>query len=304
VIELSHVSKTYAPRFGRSARALDDVSLRVGAGEVVGLSGPADAGKSTLLSLVAGHEPPTSGSVRIDGIEPRQFVEREGVAYLPNPLALPGRWRVADALTRLALLSGVRAEYTRQRVDAVMRELGLYDDRRSRLKALSHDAYVRLGLAQAILADRRVIILDEPLDGMSAESLGRLHELIVRLRAFDRAILIASRDTAELQRITDRVALIDRGRVRRPGVARPVTPIDVEAVFHLVLHHGGEHVLAVFPTAISLGRSTYAVRVSGFAPLNRGLRELLERGALLASVTPAHAPADAGALVPMTEVLS
>ena len=155
---------------------------------------------------------------------------------------------------------------------------------------------MRLGLAQAIIADRRVIVLDEPLEGMGAQSLERLRDLIVRLRAFDRAVLIASRDTAELQRMTDRVTLIDRGRTRRAGAARAATPTDTETVFHITLHHGGEHVLAVFPTAISLGRSTYAVRVSGFAALNRGLRELLDRGALLACVTPAHAAVDSSAL--------
>lgn len=304
MIELSHVSKTHAPRSGASGRALDDVSFRVAAGEVVGISGPAGAGKTTLVSLVVGQTRPTSGSVLVDGIEPRRFVEREGIAYLPQPFAVPGRWRVTDALTRLALLSGVRATYTRQRVEAVMRELGLYDDRRVRVKALTGDARVRLGLAQAILADRRVIVLDEPLEGMRAESLDRLRETIVRLRAFDRAILIASRDTAELQRITDRVTILDRGRTRRLGSARPVTPVDVEAVYHLVFAQGGEHVLAVFPTAISLGRSTYAVRVSGFTTLNRGLREPLERGALLASVTPAHAGVDATGLGLVSEAVT
>ena len=296
VIELSHVSKTFAPRSGSPERALDDVSFRVAAGEVAGISGPAGAGKSTLLAIVAGHLRPSSGSVRIDGIEPRRFVEREGIAYLPQPLALPGGWRVSDALTRLAVLSGVRPTYTKHRVDAVMRELGLYDERRLRVRSLRGDARVRLGLAQAIVADRRVIVFDEPLDGMSTESLDRLRELVVRLRAFDRAILIASRDTAELQRITDRVTPIDRGRTRRPGGVRRTTPADVEGVFHITLHHGGEHVLAVFPSAISLGRSTYAVRVTGFAALNRGLRDLLDRGALLAAVTSAHEAVDASAL--------
>ncbi len=297
MIELSHVSKTFASRSAGSARALDDVSFRVAAGEVAGISGPEGAGKSTLLAIVAGQLRPSSGSVRIDGIDPRRFVEREGIAYLPQPLSLPGGWRVSDALTRLAVLSGVRPTYTKHRVAACMRELGLYDDRRARVRSLKGDARLRLGLAQAIVADHRVIVLDEPLEGMSAESLERLRDLVVRLRAFDRAILIASRDTAELQRIADRVTLIDRGRTRRIGAPRPATPADTEAVFHITLHHGGEHVLAVFPTAISLGRSTYAVRVSGFAALNRGLRELLDRGALLASVMPAHAAVDASALV-------
>jgi len=302
VIELSHVTQTFAPRFGRPARALDDVSFRVAAGEVAGLSGPAGAGKSALLSLVVGQTRPTSGSVLIDGMDARRFVEREGIGYLPQPLTMPWRWRVTDALTRLAMLSGVRAAYTKQRVESVMRELGLYDERRARVRSLTRDATVRLGLAQAVLADRRVIVLDEPLDGMSADSLDRLRELIVRLRAFDRAILIASRDTAELQRIADRVTLIDRGRTRRVGGMRPATPVDVETVFHLVLHQGSEHVLAVFPSAISLGRSTYAVRVSGLGSLNRGLRELLDRGVLLAAVTPAHSSVDAGVLAVMNEV--
>jgi len=288
VIELSHVSKTYAPTFGRSARALDDVSVRVAAGEVAGVSGPAGAGKSTLLSLVLGHERPTSGSVRIDGIEARRFVEREGMAYLPQRIALPRRWRVIDALTRLAMLSGVRPSETRTRVNDTLRDLALTDERRARLRSLTDDARIRFGLAQAMLADRRVIVLDEPLDGLGTESLELLRQLIAKWRAFDRAILIASRDTAELQRLSDRVTFIDRGRIRRIGAQRPTTPANVDTVFHLAIHHGAEHVVAVFPTAVSLGRGTFSVRVS-VAALNRGLRDLLDRGVLLTSIAPVNA---------------
>ena len=288
MIELSHVSKTYAPTFGRSAQALDDVSIRVAAGEVAGISGPAGAGKSTLLALVLGYERPTSGSVRIDGIEARRFVEREGMAYLPQRITLPGRWRVIDALTRLAMLAGVRASETRARVTDALRDFALTDDRRTRIKSLPHDARTRFGLAQALLADRRVIVLDEPLDGLGTESLELLRGLIGRLRAFDRGILIASRDTAELQRLTDRVTFLDRGRVRRVGAPRPATPANVDTVFHLAVHHGAEHVVAVFPTAVSLGRGMYSVRVS-VVTLNRGLRELLDRGVLLTSMTPVNA---------------
>jgi ABC-2 type transport system ATP-binding protein len=288
VIELSHVSKTYAPTFGRPVRAIDDLSLRVGAGEIVGISGPAGAGKSTLLALILGHERPTSGTVRVDGVEPRRFVEREGIAYLPHPCALPWGWRVTDALARLAVLSGVRATHVRSRVDTVLKDLGLEEVRRRRVRTLKLDARVRFGVAQALLADRRVIVLDEPLEGLSDDSLERLRNLVVTLRAFDRAILIASRDAAELQRLVDRVTLIDRGRVHRVGAPRPVTPLDVEVVFHLLVAQGSEHVLAVFPMAISLGKGAFAIRVGGLAPLNRGLKDLLERGALIASVAPAH----------------
>ncbi|HEX6049468.1 MAG TPA: ABC transporter ATP-binding protein [Gemmatimonadaceae bacterium] len=303
MIELSHVTKTYAPRLGPSARAVDDVSLRVGAGEIAGLSGPAGAGKSTLISMILGFERPSSGTVRIDGIEPRRFVEREGVAFVPQRVGVPGRWRVADALRRLAILSGVPVPDVPRQVDAAIEELGLEELRRIRLRALSRDARTRVGIAQAILTERRVVILDEPLDGVEPLTLDRLQDLIVRLRAANRAILIASRDTVELQRIVDRVTLIDRGRVRRAGASRPATPADVEAVYHISVHRGGEQVIAVFPSAISLGRGTYAVRVMGLGPLNLGLRELLERGVLLASVAPAHVPVEAQAFS-MGEVAS
>jgi len=302
VIELSHVTKTYAPRLGAAARAIDDVSLRVAVGEVSGIAGPAGAGKTTLIAMILGFVRPTTGSVRLDGMEPRRFVEREGVAYLPDPMAMPPRWRVTDALTRFATLSGVPPAAMRGRVDAVIDELGLGDQRHTRVRALSRDARKRLGIAQAIIAERRVVVLDEPLDGLDADSTARFHDLVVKLRAPDRAILIASRDAAELQRITDRVTVIDRGRVRRAGAARATTPADVETVYHLVVHQGAEHVLDVFPSAISLGRATFAVRVPGLAALNRGLRELIERGALLASVAPAHATAAPHYFTAMTEV--
>jgi ABC-type sugar transport system ATPase subunit len=147
-------------------------------------------------------------------------------------------------------------------------------------------------------------VLDEPLKGLSDDSLERLRNLVVTLRAFDRAILIASRDTAELHRISDRVTLIDRGRVRRIGTPRPATPVDVGAVFHIVIHQGTEHVLTTFPTAIALGKGVFAVRVSGLTALNLGLRELLERGVLIASVSPAHAATEPNAFSSMVEATS
>lgn len=304
MIELSHVTKTFAPRSGPSARALDDVSFRVAAGEAVGLAGPGGAGKSTLIALVLGFVRPTTGSVRIDGIEPRRFVEREGVAYLPQRVALPSLWRVTDALTRLAMLSGVHPSRTRERVDAALDEVGLAAERATRVCRLTADARQRLGIAQALLSGGRVVVLDDPMNGLEPESAARLRDLLDRLRAPDRAILIASRDAAALERITDRVTVIDRGRVRRTGASRTVTPADVEALFHLVLQQGAEHVLAVFPSAISIGRSTFAVRVTGLGQLNRGLRELLERGALLASVVPAHAPGEAHVFAATHEVMT
>jgi ABC-type multidrug transport system ATPase subunit len=240
----------------------------------------------------------------VDGVEPRRFVEREGIGYLPQPCSLPGGWRVTDALTRLAVLSGVHAQSVHARVDAVLADLGLEDSRRRRLRKLSPDARARFGVAQAILADRRVIVLDEPLDGMSDDSLERLRNLVITLRAFDRAILIASRDTAALHRITDRVTLIDRGRVRRAGAPRPVNARGCRSSLSPRCPSGRR----ARPRHVSDGhrarKGGLRVRVSGLTVLNHGLRELLERGVLIASVAPAHVGAEPNAYSPMAQVTS
>jgi ABC-type multidrug transport system ATPase subunit len=302
VIELSHVSKTYAPRLGAAARAVDDVSLRVLAGEVAGIAGPAGAGKSTIIAMVLGLTRPTTGTVLLDGVDPRRFVEREGIGYLPDRLALPSRWRVGEALQRLAILSGVPAAAMRERVDAVVGELELGPSRNARLRSLSADLRKRLGIAQALVAGRRVVVLDEPFEGLSDDSRARFPDLVERLRAPDRAILIASRDLDDVRRVADNVTVIDRGRVRRVSPPR-ATPADDGTLFHLVVYQGAERVREVFPSAVSLGRSAFAVRTSGLAELNRGLRDLLDAGALLASVAPARLGAERHASPVTTEVV-
>ena len=88
-------------------QAVDGVSLEVGAGEVLGIAGPNGAGKSTILAMLLGLVRPTAGTLRIDGMTPRAYVERYGVSYLPELIALPTYWTAQHALRRLAVLAGI-----------------------------------------------------------------------------------------------------------------------------------------------------------------------------------------------------
>ena len=107
MIALRGVSKTYRSLLGKQVRAVEDVTLDVSAGEVLGIAGPNGAGKSTIISLLLGFLRPTSGTVEIDGMAPRAFVEKFGVAYVPELMALPTHWTAEGALRRLAVLAGV-----------------------------------------------------------------------------------------------------------------------------------------------------------------------------------------------------
>ena len=167
MIELQGLSKTYRSLFGtRVVPALDDLTLTLARGEVVGVAGPNGAGKSTLISLLLGYLRPTQGQVQVDRMPPRRWVERHGVGYQAELVAIPGRWSVEGALQRYTVLSGVPRAQLNQRVDALLSDFGLAEQRRKRVRELSKGNLQRLGLAQALAGDSDLVVLDEPTHGL------------------------------------------------------------------------------------------------------------------------------------------
>ena len=224
MIELSHVSKSFGSSGRRPTRAVDDASLRVAPGEVVCITGAAGAGKSTLIALLTGFMPPSSGSVLLDGQRPRAFIEREGIAYAPQAIMLHRRWRVDDALRRLATLAGVPASRVRERVDAVVEQFGLGARRRARVGSLTACELRRLALAQAIVAPHRIALFDEPTNDVEPAWRERFANVVAQLRAPDRAILLTARDAAAIGRVADRVVVMEHGRLRGEVDARVRAP--------------------------------------------------------------------------------
>ena len=290
MIEFRNVGKTYRSLFrpGRVVRAVDGITLAIGAGEVVGIAGPNGAGKSTLISLLLGFLRPSDGDVRIAGQRPREYTEAHGVGYLSELMAVPARWTAEGALKRYAILAGVPEAEIGPRVDEGIDRLGLGEHRVKKVKALSKGNLQRLGLAQALLQkEAEVIVLDEPTHGLDPLWTHRFRDIVRELRSPRRAILIASHNLDELQQLCDRVAIIDRGQLQRVVETRG-TAQAAASTFLLSLISGMEIVPQVFSGAVRQGNGDFVVAVSDHAMLNRGLADLLSRGAMLASVTPTH----------------
>jgi len=288
VIEFSRVGKTYGSRFRRGVRAVDDFTLHVRRGEVLGIAGPNGAGKSTLINLILGYLRPTDGGVRVDGLEPRTYVERNGIGYLSELLAVPPRWRLDEALNRYAILDGVPSSEMRARVNEVIEQFGLEEHRSKKVKALSKGTLQRLGLAQALLRPRAVLILDEPTHGLDPVWTQRFRDVVAGLRSPDRAILLASHNLDELERIADRVAIIDRGVLQRVVDTRNLSSADGAAVYHISVAGDSSAVVASFPDARDIGGGTFTVHVADLAALNAGLARSIGGGALVTAVVPAH----------------
>jgi ABC-type multidrug transport system ATPase subunit len=224
VIELRDVTRIYRSPLGRPIRAVEGFSLTVARGEVVGLAGPNGAGKSTLINIILGYLSPTSGSATIDGRAPREYIESKGVGYLSELVAIPSAWTVRSALTRYAVLAGLADREIPPRVKQLIALLGLQEHERKKVRQLSKGTLQRLGLAQALLGDSDVLVLDEPAHGLDPTWTLRFRDLMGELRRPGRAVFVVSHDLDELERTADRVAIMHRGRLARLVGIDPSVP--------------------------------------------------------------------------------
>jgi ABC-2 type transport system ATP-binding protein len=208
LLEVSHVSKY----FGRRA-ALSGVSLSVGAGEVVGLVGPNGAGKSTAFRIVCGLLRPDAGTVTLAGHDvrrhPRAFQSRIGVL-----IEAPGYYPGLSASSHLAYLARVRGCFSRELVSRTLEEVGLAADSRKPVGKFSLGMKQRLGIAMAILHSPRLLVLDEPMNGLDPVGMASLRGFLRRLGPERGAsVLVSSHLLHEVEQICDRVLFIRDGRL-------------------------------------------------------------------------------------------
>jgi ABC-2 type transport system ATP-binding protein len=286
VIEFRNVGKTYRSLLGNSVKAVEEFSLQVAEGEILGIAGPNGAGKTTLIAMMLGYLRPTTGSIEINGLPARTYVERNGVGYLSELIAIPPKWRADTALVRYATLAGIPESLIPVHVDAVIEKLGLGEHRDKKVKALSKGNLQRVGLAQALLRDEQLLVLDEPTHGLDPVWTQRFRDIVEELRRPDRTILIASHNLDELQRLADRVAIIDHGRLQRVVSTSYDETQQTTTRFRLTLASGHERIRESFPHAEAAGKGEYDVTVRSIQELNTALADLMSRGALVASVVP------------------
>jgi ABC-type multidrug transport system ATPase subunit len=272
---------------GRSVRAVDGFSLEIPRGEVFGIAGPNGAGKSTLIGVLLGFLHPSDGSVRVNGMPPRSYIEKHGIGYLSELVTINKRWRADAALTRYAILADIPRERISGSVDKAISTLGLGEHRRKSVKALSKGNLQRVGLAQALLRDEELLILDEPTHGLDPVWTQRFRDIVGALRHPDRTMIIASHNLDELQRLTDRVAIIDHGKLQRVVGTSSLDQQSAGALTYRVsLASGAEHFTRAFPGAAVVGRGEYEVTVPDLPTLNGRLAELMAAGAVVAAVVP------------------
>jgi ABC-2 type transport system ATP-binding protein len=286
VIEFRNVGKIYRSLLGNSVKAVEEFSLQVVEGEILGIAGPNGAGKTTLIAMLLGYLRPTTGAVEINGLPSRAYVEKNGIGYLSELISINAKWRADTALVRYATLAGIPDSQIQTRVNEVIDQLGLDEHRDKKVKALSKGNLQRLGLAQALLRDEQILVLDEPTHGLDPVWTQRFRGIVSELRRPARTIIIASHNLDELQRLADRVAIIDHGRLQRVVSTGYEAHAPAATTYRLTLAAGYDRIRDSFPLAEDAGRGEYDVTVSSIQELNSALADLIGRGALIASVIP------------------
>jgi ABC-2 type transport system ATP-binding protein len=286
VIEFRNVGNIYRSLLGNSVKAVEEFSLQVGEGEILGIAGPNGAGKTTLIAMMLGYLRPTTGSVEIAGMPARAYIERHGIGYLSELISINPKWKAETALVRYATLAGIPESQISAHVNSVIEKLGLTEHRDKKVKALSKGNLQRLGLAQALLRDEQILVLDEPTHGLDPVWTQRFRGIVEELRRPERTILIASHNLDELQRLADRVAIIDHGRLQRVVATGYDQTRQTATRFRLTLASGHERIRESFPHAEEAGKGEYDVTVRNIQELNTALADLMSRGALIASVVP------------------
>lgn len=288
MIEFNSATKIYKSLLGRSVTAVEEFSLRVEEGEVLGIAGPNGAGKSTLISLLLGYLMPTSGSVTIAGLAPRKYVETNGIGYLSELMSINPTWVAESALVRFATLAGVPPAEVKPRVNSVIEQLGIEEHRQKKVKALSKGNLQRLGLAQTLLRDERIMILDEPTHGLDPVWTQRFRGIVEGLRKPGRTVIIASHNLDELQRLADRVAIIDRGRLQRLVRTGYDQATETAGSYRIAVVEGSERMKELVPSAVDAGGGEFEIPIANVAELNSLIARLIAGGVLVASVVPAR----------------
>lgn len=214
VLEIEHLTKRYG-----NFTALDDLTLRLLPGQILGLIGPNGAGKTTAIKILVGLARPTSGTARIadaDCVAESRRI-KQLVGYMPDRFGSYDNMRVHEYLDFFGAAFGIPRSKRRGRIDEVLETTGVAYMRDLFVESLSHGMQQRVGIARTLLHDPRVLILDEPANGLDPQARVEMRDLLIRLAKMGKTLLVTSHILPELSRICDRVAILTHGKLRAFG---------------------------------------------------------------------------------------
>jgi ABC-2 type transport system ATP-binding protein len=264
VIETRSLTKVYRDFWGRpKVRAVKALDMQVRRGEIFGLLGPNGSGKSTTIKLLLGLLFPTSGQALVFGKNSTDVSKNERIGYLPEESYLYKFLNAEETLDFYGRLFNMSAALRRSRTRQLINLIDLDWAKRRQLKEYSKGMTRRIGLAQALINDPELIVLDEPTTGLDPIGTREMKDLIIKLRDQGKTVLMCSHLLADVQDVCDRIAILHQGELKELGrvddlltvqdvtqiQARGLTPEAEEEIREVIERHNGELVTMENPTS-------------------------------------------------------
>ncbi|HVK37616.1 MAG TPA: ABC transporter ATP-binding protein [Candidatus Kapabacteria bacterium] len=287
-IQIHGLEKIYrGSRREPSVHALKPIELEIAPGEVFGLLGPNGAGKTTLIKMLLGIVHPTSGSASILERPIGTPSSKERVGYLPENHRYPAYLSGGGVLRYFGKLSGIDNTELKQRMSSLLELVQMTRWRTTRMKKYSKGMMQRIGLAQALLNDPRVIFLDEPTDGVDPVGRKEIRDIIAHLRDEGRTVFLNSHLLSEVEMVCDRVAILNRGELVRIGTVRELT--EAQSSYRIEVAEGQEDRLRALLGTLSIETNGESlVRPASLEELNGLVDRVRAEGLLIRAVTPAR----------------
>lgn len=214
VVDIKNLTKRYG-----EFTALDDLTMHVDSGQILGFIGPNGAGKTTTIKILVGMSLPTSGTAKIAGIDCSSGASqiKRLVGYMPDRFGSYDNMRVTEYLDFFAAAYGIPYRQRKQRIEEVLETTSAQYMRDRFVESLSHGMQQRIGIARVLIHDPKVLILDEPANGLDPQARIEMRELLLKLAASGKTLIVTSHILPELARICSTVAIITGGKLRAFG---------------------------------------------------------------------------------------
>jgi gliding motility-associated transport system ATP-binding protein len=208
-LQIKNLTKIYGKQ-----RAVDNISFNVDEGEIVGFLGPNGAGKSTTMKIATTYLPPTSGSVLVEGMDVTEYPQKvkKIIGYLPENNPLYPDLYIREYLHFVGKFYGLRGVQLNNSVKEIIDVCGLFEEQHKRIEALSKGYRQRVGLAQALLHDPKILILDEPTSGLDPNQILEIRKLI-KETSQNKTVIFSTHILQEVQALCDRVVVINKGKL-------------------------------------------------------------------------------------------
>jgi len=289
-VEIENLTKDFTVGFWkkRPVRALDNLSLQINQGEIFGFLGPNGAGKSTTIKLLMNLLYPTSGSARIFGEPVSSTPMRENIGYLPENPYFYDYLTPVELLVYVGRLFGLGGDELKKRTRALIEDVGLGHAENRQLRKFSKGMVQRLGIAQALINEPKIVFFDEPMSGL--DPLGRMdvRRIILSLKARGVTVFFSSHILPDVEAICDRVAILNRGKLQEVGALADILKVGVKS--HEIIVSGGapdiKDAIGGLCEVIHVMGDRFQLRVRDGKAIEEVLRFVSDRRLELISVNP------------------